>query len=286
MEQAYGYAVAEDTAAEALDVLLDGPLNYVDTGANYGDGRSEQRIGAALARGHGAQALIVTKVDRHAETGVFDADQVYRSIEESLERLGLDTVPLLHLHDPEHVGFEATMQPGGAVEAMVRLRDQGVATSIGVAGGPATMLERYVATGIFDVVQTHNRFTLLDRSAEHLLEVAYDRGIGVVNAAPYGGGLLSGNPRSVGRYGYRPASTALQAAAEAMAAACARYAVPLAAAALQFSTREPRITTTIVGMSRPQRLAETLALLAAPIPAALWSELETLTPSKAEWRND
>jgi D-threo-aldose 1-dehydrogenase len=286
MPLSYGYSIDEEEAALALDQLLDGPFTFIDTGADYGDGRSEQRIAAAIARGHGAHVTVATKVDRDKQTGRFDGTQVRTSIEESLARLGVDRVRVLHLHDPEHVGFESSMAPGGAVEALVRLRDEGVAGSIGVAGGTAALLSRFVETGVFDVVQTHNRFTLLDRTAEALIGLADERGLGIINAAPYGGGLLSDTTGRVQSYGYRPVSDALRAARDAMSAACERYGVPLTAAALQFSTRDPRIHTTIVGMSRPNRAASTLELLRTPIPDELWNELDRLTPPRSEWIDD
>lgn len=286
MPESYGYTIDAAEAAQALDHLLDGPFTFLDTGANYGEGRSEERIGAALARGRGAAITIATKVDGDVESGRFDGSQVFRSTEESLRRLGVVRVPLLHLHDPEHIGFDASMAPGGPVMALIRLRDEGVAGSIGVAGGSATLLRRFVETGVFDVVQTHNRFTLLDRTSESLITVAGELGLGVINAAPYGGGLLADNSGRIESYGYRPLSAALTHARDAMRAACARFGVPLAAAALQFSTRDPRIHTTIVGMSRPGRASATRELLDTPIPDELWSELNNLTPPQAEWRND
>lgn len=286
MPEAYGYSIEEDEAARALDELLDGPFTFIDTGNDYGDGRSEQRIGAALARGRGSGMTVATKVDRDKRSGVFDGSRVRRSTEESLGRLGVDRVPLLHLHDPEHIGFDASMAAGGPVEALIRLRDEGIAASIGVAGGSATLLRRFVETGVFDVVQTHNRFTLLDRTSDTLISVATERGLGVINAAPYGGGLLSDVTGQVDSYGYRALADALRRARDAMRDACGRFGVPLAAAALQFSTRDPRIHTTIVGMSRPGRATSTRELLGVHVPDELWSELDALTPSRSEWRND
>lgn len=286
MPGSYGYAIDKQQAALALDLLLDGPFTFVDTGANYGDGRSEQRIGASLARGHGVSVSVATKVDRDEVTGLLDAAQVRRSIEESLQRIGVDHVPLLHLHDPERVGFDACMARGGAVDELIRLRDEGVAGWIGVAGGRASLLHRFVDTGVFDVVQTHNRFTLLDRTSDALIERAHQLGLGVINAAPYGGGLLADVTGRVQSYGYRPVSDRLRAARDSMALTCAGFGVPLAAAALQFSTRDPRIHTTIVGMSRPDRAASTLALLHTPVPDELWSELDALAPPRSSWLDD
>jgi D-threo-aldose 1-dehydrogenase len=210
---------------------------------------------------------------------------VYDSFQESLDRLGLDRVPLLHLHDPERIGFAASMAPGGPVEALRALKDSGRVDAIGVAGGTLSVMRELVATEVFDVALTHNRFTLLDRSADDLIDAATALGIGVLNAAPYGGGMLAKGPANVSRYAYGERGDA-QSAALRMQEACERYGVPLAAAALQFSLRDARITSTVVGVSSPERIAQTLALAEHAIPDELWAELEELTPPRSEWIDD
>jgi D-threo-aldose 1-dehydrogenase len=102
--------------------------------------------------------------------------------------------------------------------------------------------------------------------------------VAAINAAPYGGGMLSKGPDTFPRYAYRDAPPVLLERVRKIEAICARYHVPLAAAALQFSLREPRIASTIVGISRPERLAHTLALARHPIPEALWSDLQSVQP--------
>ena len=275
---ALGYDVSEDQALATLRAVFDGPLNFLDTSANYGDGESERRIGLALRERGGLPDgfVLATKADRHPETQDFSADQVRRSVERSLRLLGVDRLQLVYLHDPEYATqtFEQINAPDGAVAALLRLRDEGVIAHVGVAAGPTEMLMRYVDTGQFEVVISHNRYTLLNREAEPLWDLAVQRGVAVVNAAPYGGGMLSKGPQAVQRYMYRPAPPELLARAERMAAACERFGVPLAAAALQFSMRDPRVTSTIVGFSRPERLAETLRFAELSIPDELWRELE------------
>src|SRR5258708_4157470 len=113
---------------------------------------------------------------------------------------------------------------------------------------------RLVETGAFAVVLSHNRYTLLNVAAGPLWDLASRRGVGAVNAAPFGGGILSKGPSANSTYAYRPASADLLARARRLEDLCARHRVPLAAAALQFSMRDPRIASTVVGMSRPGRL--------------------------------
>jgi D-threo-aldose 1-dehydrogenase len=208
---------------------------------------------------------------------------VRASLEESMERLGIDKVALLHLHDPERISFEAGVAPGGPVEALVDLRERGLVEHLGVAGGPVGLLQQYLDTGEFEVVLSHNRYTLLDRSAEPLFRSAADRGLGVLNAAPYGGGMLSRGPSVQQKYAYGSRDDRIRKAAEAMEAACRRYDVPLAAAALQFSLRSELIDSTVVGVSSPQRITQTVELAAVTIPDELWPELEQLTPPQELW---
>ncbi|GAA2224296.1 aldo/keto reductase [Herbiconiux moechotypicola] len=269
---------------EVGDAFFAGRLatNLVDTSNIYGPAPegplAELLLGAAAARaGSGAASGLVlqTKLDRDLATDDFGADRMWRSLEESLTRLGVERVDVLYLHDPEVVGFESVMTPGGAVEALVEMKRQGVTASIGISGGPVDMLQRFVETDLFDALITHNRFTLLDRSADELLDAAAARDVGVANAAPYGGGVLTGRPEFAGSYGYRPITEAQSAELRRLAAVAERFGVPISALALGFSLREPRIHTTVVGASSLSswNRATTDALAAATAPAALWDEL-------------
>jgi D-threo-aldose 1-dehydrogenase len=146
-------------------------------------------------------------------------------------------------------------------------------------------MAEYLETGVFDVLLSHNRYTLLDRSAASLFATARERGVGVVNAAPFGGGMLAKGPDVQGKYGYGERDERIADAARAMAEACARHNVPLPAAALQFSLRAPFIDATVVGVSSPERVGQTLEYAALEIPEALWAELETMVPPTECWLN-
>src|SRR4051812_1214545 len=187
----YGYEVGTDQALETLRAVFDGPIRFIDTSNSYGGGESERRIGTVLRERGGVPGdfLLSTKVDPDA-TGDFSGARVRRSLDESCERLGLDVLPLVYLHDPERIDFADATAPGGPVEALVALRDEGRIGHIGVAGGPVDLLRRFVGLGVFEAVITHNRFTLLDRSAEPLLHDCAEAGVAVVNGAPFGGGIL------------------------------------------------------------------------------------------------
>jgi D-threo-aldose 1-dehydrogenase len=280
MPEHYGYEVSEQAAMATIGAAVRGPFNFIDTSNNYGAGAAERYIGRVLADVGGLPPgfVLATKADADPVSGDFSGDRVRRSVEESLERLGLDRVQLMYLHDPEfHLSFTEAMAPGGPIAALVQLRDEGVLGHLGVAGGEVQLLADFIATGLIDVVLSHNKFTLIDRSAEPLMEDARRRGVACINAAPYGGGILAQGPDAQPRYAYEPADTAIHDAVRAMQAACAARDVPLAAAALQFSVRDPRIASTVVGVSSPARIDETARLLSRHIPDELWAELDLLT---------
>jgi D-threo-aldose 1-dehydrogenase len=286
MAELYGYDVDEERAVGTVLAAFDSPVNFIDTSNGYGeDGLAERRIGAAIRRAGGlpSDVVLATKVDPDPHTGDFSGERVRASLEESMERLGVDKIALLHLHDPERISFEKGVAAGGPVAALVDLRERGLVEHLGVAGGPVGLLQQYLDTGEFEVVLSHNRYTLLDRSAEPLFRSAADRGLGVLNAAPYGGGMLSKGPGVQPKYAYGSRDDRIRQAAEAMEAACRRYGVPLAAAALQFSLRSELIDSTIVGVSSPVRITETLELASVVIPDELWPELERLTPPQQLW---
>jgi D-threo-aldose 1-dehydrogenase len=286
MPENFGYEVPADRAIRTVRRALAGPFNFLDTAAGYSDGESERRIGAALAEAGGLPAgfVLATKVDPDSTTGDFSGAQVRRSAEGSLRRLGVDRLQLVYLHDPEVISFEEGMAPGGPVEALIRLQQQGLIEHLGVAGGPVELMARYLRTGAFEVLITHNRWTLVDRSADGLLDEAVSLGIGAVNGAPFGGGILAKGPAADPNYCYSPAADEVLRRVRDMEVACARHGVPLAAAALQFSTRDPRIASTIVGISRPERVDETVRLASWEIPRQLWDVLEPLAAPKALWQ--
>jgi D-threo-aldose 1-dehydrogenase len=284
MPENFGYEVTAERGIETVRRTLAGPINFLDTAAGYSGGESERRIGAALAEAGGLPEgfVLATKVDRAAD-GDFSGDQVRRSAHGSLERLGLNRLQLVYLHDPEHIAFEEGMAPGGPVAALLRLKDEGVIDHLGVAGGPVELMSRYIGTGAFEVLITHNRWTLVDRSADDLLDTAVAAGVAVVNGAPFGGGILAKGSRVRSDYAYGTAHEEVLRRIRTMEAACAEHGVPLAAAALRFSIRDPRVTSTIVGISRPERVEETVRLASWEIPDGLWETLEPLAAPRDLW---
>jgi D-threo-aldose 1-dehydrogenase len=282
MPDLYGYDVSESAAVDFVLALLRSPIRGIDTSNNYGNGTSERRIGKAIALAGGVpdDFLVITKVDRAGDD--FSGDRVRESFRESRERLGVESVPLLFLHDPDAFDFEYMASAGGAVDALAQIRDEGRAGAIGVATGDTRLLHRYLDLGVFDVILCHNRFTLDDRSADELFTRAVDLGVGVLNAAVYGGGILA-RPGESTKYSYKPASPELLEAIAAMDAVCSRHGIDLATAALQFSLRDPRVDATVVGITSESRIPSLIASAGAHIPDAVWDELEQLVPPASTW---
>ena len=277
MPETFEYSVSRERAFETLRAVFESPVNFLDTAASYGDGESERRIGEVL-RGIGGLpegCVLSTKADRDLSTGEFSGEQMRCSVERSLRLLGLDTLQLVYLHDPEHETYERMVAPGGPVEVLLGLKEEGLIEHLGVAGGPINLMIRYVETGLFEAVITHNRYTLVNRTAEPLLSVAAELGVAALNAAPYGSGILAKGPEAYARYEYGEASTEVVEAVRRMQDACREFDVPLGAAALQFSLRDPRVASTIVGISRPERVEQTLDLASRTIPEELWARLDS-----------
>jgi D-threo-aldose 1-dehydrogenase len=281
----FGHEVSQIEAQESILEVLNSEIAFIDTSNGYCGGRSEVRLGEAFSTfGALPSSLVIsTKVDPDAG-GDYSAYRVRKSFEESLSRLGVDRIPLLHLHDPEHsFTFKDGVARGGPVSELIAIRDEGLVDAIGVAGGEiATMIE-YVNTDIFDVLLTHSRYTLIDRSAEELIEIAKSKSMGVINAAVFGGGILGEDGSKNPLYGYKPIEREQAIALAQIRTLCTANSIPLGAAALQFSLKNSMIDSTLVGISRPKRVRETLNFLNTDIPESFWSGIANYLPSRENW---
>jgi D-threo-aldose 1-dehydrogenase len=279
MPDTYGYEVSPERAHATVNAIFDSSVNFLDTSRLYGFGRSEERIGDVIrARGGLPKNFVLsTKLDRDPKTNRFDAGEARRSLEESLKALNLDRVHLLHLHDPEHArSLSEVTGPGGALPELIKMKEEGLCDAIGLAAGTLEVMMPILRDFEFDALITHNRFTLVNRNATPMIDFAASKGIAVLNAAPYAGGVLAKGTDSFKRYVYQEATAEMLTPVKQVEAICAKHGVPPGAAALQFSTRDPRITATICGVSKPERVKETLAWAEWKIPDALWAELATL----------
>ncbi|WP_157981655.1 aldo/keto reductase [Protaetiibacter intestinalis] len=258
--------------------ILSSRFHQADTSNNYADGESERLLGEAIRElgGLPEDRVVFSKGDQDPVTGAFTGERMKRSFEESTGRLGLETLPLYQLHDPYTISVAQAMAPGGPVDVLVRLREQGRIGAIGIAAGTRELVEEYVKTDAFDVVLTHNRYTVVDRSAERIIELATERGMTVFNAAPFGAGILAGDNFRGATYGYSEPSPEFLAHVAAFRALCAEWGVEPATAALHFSLREPRIHTTVVGVNSVERLHELQGHVDAVVDVEFWAALEAL----------
>jgi D-threo-aldose 1-dehydrogenase len=198
----------------------------------------------------------------------FSFDGVLRSLDESLERLGLDHVDVAYIHDPDDHFDEAT---AGAYPALERLRGEGVVRAIGVGMNQWEMLARFARETDIDCVLLAGRYTLLDRSAlDDLLPLCLERGVAVVAGGVFNSGALVGDAH----YNYAPAEPAVLDRVSQLADICTRWDVPLAAAAVQFPLRHPAIACVLVGCRSSVEVDEDVELFELDLPAGLWEELE------------
>ncbi|HZN14276.1 MAG TPA: aldo/keto reductase [Acidimicrobiales bacterium] len=286
--------ITDDDARGAIDAAWDAGIRFFDAAPLYGHGLSEQRLGAALQNRPRDETTIATKVGRLLVPGVdprsifvdvppvrpvfdFSYDATMRSLEESLERMGVDRVDLLHVHDPDNHGDDAL---AGAFPALRRLRDEKVVGAIGAGMNQSAMLARFVREADVDCVLVAGRFTLLDQSALHdLLPLALEKDVSVIAAGVFNSGLLA-DPKPGARYDYAPAPAALVERALSIAAICADHDVPLRAAALQFPLRHPAVTRVLTGARTAAEITQNVADFQRPIPDELWTALGAYTHSK------
>jgi D-threo-aldose 1-dehydrogenase len=279
MPDTYGYEVDEERARETLNTIFKGPINFLDTSNNYGFGRSEQRIGDAIKERGGLPKdfIVSTKVDRDMSNGRLDSARVRESIEESLGRLGLEKVQLLHLHDPEYVRDlnEITCE-GGALDELFKIKEEGLTDAVGLAMGRLDIMGSIISDWPFDALMNHNRWNLLNRSADSLFTKCHDQGIAILNAAPYASGVLAKGSALMPLIAYKEATGEALEPVKVLEEICARHKVPLGALALQFSMTDPRITSTAVGISKTNRVQQTLDWSQVELSDDLWNEVKDL----------
>lgn len=266
-------------AHDTVRAIFDGPANFIDTSRIYGRGRSEQRIGEVIRERGGLPPgfILETKLDLDFETRRFDGAAARRSLEASLKALGVDRFHVLHLHDPEFIAdITDVTGPQGSLAELMKMKEEGFCDAVGLGAGNVDVMMPLLSDWDFDVILTHNRFTLINRNAEPMIDYAVSRGIAVLNAAPYGGGVFAKGSAAVQKYSYKDAPAQVLDAVRSVEAVCARHGVPPGAAALQFSMRDPRISSTVCGVNRPERIAETLEWANWPIPDAVWTDLAAI----------
>jgi D-threo-aldose 1-dehydrogenase len=283
-------AVTDADAEAALEVAWRSGIRFYDTAPLYGHGLSETRLGRFLRDKPRDSYVLASKVGRLLRAGVppepgqsyvdvppvnpvfdFSYDGTLRSIEESLRRLGLDRIDVLHIHDPDDHYEEALK---GSFRALDKLRSEGVVAAVSAGMNQWEMLSRFARDGDFDCFLLAGRYTLLDQSAfAELMPLAAERGIAIIAAGVFNSGVLA-DPRSNARFNYQQAPAELIEKARRIAAVCARHDVPLRTAAVQFPRAHAAVPTVLIGSRSAAQVAENVAGFETLIPAGLWEELK------------
>lgn len=298
-------AVPDPQAHAVVESAWARGLRYFDTAPLYGFGLAEQRLGHVLAGRPRHEFVLSTKVGRLLRADappdpgqfhqgdpfyrgtppvnpVFDYsyDGVMRSVEESLQRLGLDRVDILFIHDPDD-HFAAALS--GAYRALDRLRSEGTVGAVGAGMNQAEMLARFAREADFDCFLLAGRYTLLDQvGLDELLPLCEQKNIAIVVGGVYNSGLLA-DTRPGATFNYVPAAAQWVEKARRLQAVCDRHGVPLKAAAIQFPLAHPAVATVLTGSRTVAELDENLRMFAYEIPSDLWAELraEGLIPAAA-----
>ena len=184
---------------------------------------------------------------------------------------------MLHLHDPEHASdLKEITRSGGALDELFKIKEEGLADAVGLAMGKLDLMASILWDWPFDALMNHNRWNVINRSADSLFTKAHERGIAILNAAPYASGVLAKGSDVMPRIAYQQATTDALEPVRALEMICAKHNVPLGALALQFSTRDPRITSTAAGVTKPERVQQTIDWATAELPDELWEEIENI----------
>jgi len=289
-------ALSDDEAWGVLDAAWESGIRYYDTAPHYGLGLSERRLGAFLQTKPRDEYVLSTKAGRllrpnpdhaggldtandfHVPDDLqrewdFSAAGIRTSLDESRERLGIERIDLLYLHDPERNDLDLALAE--AFPAMEQLRDDGEVAAIGIGSMVSDALTAAVRGADLDLIMVAGRYTLLEQpAAVDVLPACRERGTGIVAASVFNSGLLASNqPRRDGRYEYGQLPDELWDRLVRIAAICADHGVPLPAAAMQFPLQASSVRSVVVGGSRPEQLRQNAEYAALPLPEELWENL-------------
>lgn len=293
-------SIPDSQACDVAHAAYTAGIRYFDTAPFYGHGLSEHRLGAVLRGVPRDSFVLSSKVGRLMTPGappngsgpfvdvlpftpVFDYsyEGTLRSFEDTLQRLGMDRIDVLLIHDVSPTWHGEAMEPrfreamDGAYRALAELRSQGVVKAIGVAVNDAGICVRFASAGDFDCFLLAARYTLLVQDAlDELLSLCLRQNIGVIAAAPFHSGILATGAVDGAMYAYRPATRDVIERTRRLEAVCARHGVPVAAAALQFALGHPTVSSVLVGCRSVDEVQRNLALFEHAIGSAFWSDLK------------
>ena len=295
-------APSDTETRRLLDTAWNAGIRYFDVAPMYGAGLAERRMGDFLREKPRDEYVLSTKVgrllvpDRAAAMAryndmratpfryVFDYsyDGIMRSFEHSIQRLGLERIDILYLHDlgrfSQGARYDETLRQAldGGIRALTELRDSGAVKAIGAGVNEWQILDELMNHARWDVFLLANRYTLLD---QEVIDTFFPRcrreGVAIVDGAPLHSGILAlGTKTPNPIYDYRPASEAILAKVARIEAVCARYDTPLVRAALTFPLGNDLVAAIIPGFSVPSDLDQNLAQYREAIPPDLWTDLK------------
>jgi D-threo-aldose 1-dehydrogenase len=283
--------IPEEQAHSVVHTALDLGLNLFDTAPLYGSGKSEIRLGGGLQDAPRDSYVLASKVGRvlvptdgeDRSQGIFDNlpplkpvfdyshDGIMRSVEESLERLKLDRIDILHIHDPDDHYDEAIRF---AYPALDKLRSEGTIKAVSAGMNQWEMLARFAREGDFDCFLLAGRYSLLEQeSLDELLPLCLEKDIGIMAGGTYNSGILAKGSGEGAKYNYGDPPAEIVDKARRLEAVANRHDVDIKAVASQFALAHPAVTCIIPGTRRPERVQENHDLLKVEIPAQLWVEL-------------
>lgn len=271
--------IDRELGVEALVAAIDAGCTFFDTAVLYGRSFSEAMLGEALRQRPEVRGKITisTKAGRSHEGYDFSFDGIVRSVHGSLERLGLDRVDIVYIHDAMGQPMERVLADDGALGALRHLQQQGLFEYIGAASNDPPTNLRYIKTGEFDAAVIADSWSLINRIAEReIFAEAVKHDVGLVAATPLERGLLVTGPLENTKYLNRVFSQECLDHVSKIQALCADYDLPMLAVALQWSTRHPQVASTIPGARVPHEAQSSMAAAQLDIPEAFWTDLEPL----------
>jgi D-threo-aldose 1-dehydrogenase len=305
------YTVVPEPQSQAtLNAAWDGGVRFYDTAPWYGRGLSEHRLGAFLRGKPRAEFQVTTKVGRTlhrpADPAHFDRapwlgglnfavqfdysyDGIMRSYEQALQRIALDTVDALVIHDLDadfhgaaQKGYEAQLV-GSGIKALEELKKAGDIKAFGMGINTNDALETVAPLVDLDFCLVAMPYTLLDHASLHRgMAGLHKRGVSVIVGSPFASGILVTGSAGPQHYAYGQASADIQARVRGIEAVCAAHGVALPAAALQFLLAHPSVVSVIPGGVRPEEVTQNLASVQVSIPAAFWADMKVLGLIDAE----
>jgi aryl-alcohol dehydrogenase-like predicted oxidoreductase len=261
--------VTDDTAIATVRRALELGIDFLDTSAGYGMGESERRIGLALTPEDRRRIRLQTKAGSGTRPKAYSGDAIRRSVEASLQRLRTDTLDVCLIHDPDDM--EPVLAPGGGIEALDRLKQEGVIGATGLGVRSHDFQRAAIADGRFDVIQTYLDYTLLSQTAAPLIAEAAAAGLGVVVGSALATGLLGGGEAPPMRYSNPTAADDPEVrAALDLRRWAVEHGTSLPALALQWILRNPRVGVVLTGAASPAEIEENARAIIELLPPGLW----------------